>query len=105
MDEKEAVFWDLAEELMADPRIERSTMMGFPCLRIEGKFFASIHNKTHDLIVKLSEERVGELIESGAGAEFAPAGKVFREWLSVETPDPQLWGDLLVEARDFVEQR
>ncbi len=102
MDEKEATFWDLAEDLMSDPRIQRSTMMGFPCLRIDGKFFASIHSKTHDLIVKLPAERVHELVESGAAAPFAPAGKVFREWVSLETPDAERWGDLLVQARDFV---
>src|SRR5207253_9062931 len=32
---------------------------------------------------------------------FAPNGKVFREWVSVPTPDPSGWARLLAEALDF----
>ena len=34
-------FWELAEPLLARPDVTRSTMMGFPCLRVRGQFFAS----------------------------------------------------------------
>jgi hypothetical protein len=39
---REAPFWDLAEEMYVDPAVERGTMMGFPCLRVSGQFFASL---------------------------------------------------------------
>ena len=36
----EARFWEIAEPLLEQPGIERSTMMGLPCLRIHGALFA-----------------------------------------------------------------
>ena len=39
-DEKTALFWELAQPFI-DNGAERSTMMGFPCVRTEaGEFFA-----------------------------------------------------------------
>jgi hypothetical protein len=58
-------FWRLAEPLLARPGVTRSTMMGLPCLRLDGAFFASCDRRTGDLLVKLPETRVGELIEAG----------------------------------------
>ena len=46
--------------------------------------------------------RVEALISAGSGLEFAPAGKVFREWVQVPERDAQLWEKLLDEARAFV---
>jgi hypothetical protein len=36
----EALFEDLAKHLVEEPGVTRSTMMGFPCLRQDGSFFA-----------------------------------------------------------------
>ena len=99
--QSDTLFWSLAERDLAQPEVERSTMMGSPCLRARGKFYALVHRKTKELIVKLAEERVQELIASGVGAEFRPAGKVFREWLAVEQVKRKLWRELLDEAREF----
>ena len=74
----EARFWDLAEPLLARPGVERSTMMGLPCLRIHGSFFASCDRRTGDLLVKLPEQRVDELVADGRAHAFAPAGRRFR---------------------------
>lgn len=98
---KEELFWSLAEALLAEPPVTRSTMMGFPCLRYDGRFFASIDRDSKDLVVKLSAERVDELIASGHGTVFAPNYRVFREWVEVTLPDHDLWAALLDEARDF----
>jgi hypothetical protein len=57
---REALFWDLAEEMYVDPAVERGTMMGFPCLRVSGQFFASLEKDTGELIVKLAERRVDD---------------------------------------------
>ncbi|GAA3536688.1 hypothetical protein [Kribbella ginsengisoli] len=51
--------------------------------------------------IHLPRERVTELVGDGHGDPFAPAGKVFREWVSIPAVDPQLWRDLLTEAADF----
>jgi hypothetical protein len=42
-------------------------MMGFPCLRVSGAFFASCDHRSGDLIVKLPRHRVEQLIRAGAG--------------------------------------
>ncbi|GAA4952436.1 hypothetical protein HD597_000345 [Nonomuraea thailandensis] len=49
----EELFWELAEPMLADPAITRSTMMGLPCLRYDGRFFACLDRREQALIVKL----------------------------------------------------
>ena len=100
-DAKEQLFWALAERLLAEPPVNRGTMMGFPCLRFDGRFFASIDRDSKDLVVKLPAERVDGLIASGQGAVFAPNHRVFREWVAVPVPDRDLWTALLNEARAY----
>ena len=50
------------------------------------------------LVVKLARDRVDELVASGVGRPFAPAGRTFREWVSVPDPDPDVWRALLIEG-------
>ena len=94
-------FWELVEPLLAEDGIEEGSLMGFPCLRFNGAFFATCDHRTGDLIVKLPAARVEEMVEAGNGAPFAPAGKVFREWVLVENRDETVWLGLLDEARAF----
>ena len=106
MNENESFFWELAEPLLTqDQSLTKSTMMGFPCLRVNGDFFASVHHKTGDLIVKLPASRVLDLIETEVGEPFAPNGRRFKEWLSVPNRDADLWTQLINEARKFVEAK
>jgi hypothetical protein len=99
----EAKFWALAEPLLARPGVEQSTMMGMPCLRINGAFFASCDRKTGDLLVKLPEARVDELVEVSRAASFAPAGRRFREWAAIPPERSRTWKRLVNEALAFVE--
>ena len=86
-------FWDLAEPLLLTRvGVTRSTMMGFPCLRINGGFFASFDRKNGQLVVKLPAERVAELV----------AGRTFREWAAIPTSVSEGWAALLDEALAFV---
>jgi uncharacterized protein (TIGR02453 family) len=82
----EKLFWDLVEPMYADPAVQRSTMMGLPCVRLDGRFFASLDRRTGALLVKLPAARVGELIADGVGEPFAPAGRVFRQWVAIGNP-------------------
>jgi hypothetical protein len=50
-------------------------------------------------VVKLSRDRVTELVQRREGESFAPAGKVFNEWVSIPA-DRSLWQQLLAEAVD-----
>jgi uncharacterized protein (TIGR02453 family) len=96
----EELFWDLVEPLYADPTVTRSTMMGLPCVRVEGRFFASLDRHSGALLIKLPVDRVRSLIAAGRGEPFAPAGRVFREWVAIPRPDRRRWQALLAEARD-----
>ncbi len=99
----DTLFEEVAAPLLGSGRAEQGTMMGLPCLRTpDGDFFAAADRHSGDLIVKVSAARVGELIDQGVGEPFAPAGRGFKEWVSVPERDPDRWEALLAEALDFV---
>ncbi len=100
---REELFWDLANEMYTDPAVAEGTMMGFPCLRVNGQFFASLDKNTKNMIVKLPAARVEELVASGHGLPFAPSGRVFREWTALPVPDEETWRAFLHEAKEFVD--
>lgn len=102
MDENQSYFWSLAEPLLTLDDVTRSTMMGYPCLRTDGDFFASVHPESGNLIVKLPASDVAAMIADGSGAEFAPSGRRFREWVQVADRNPETWARLLEESRLFV---
>ncbi|HYJ68591.1 MAG TPA: hypothetical protein VEX15_13125 [Nocardioidaceae bacterium] len=104
-DDARALYDELTDDLLYDPAIGRATMMGYPCVRFAGQFLASYDNKSGALVVKLPRDRVTELVEAGDGDPFAPAGKVFREWVSISAVDRTLWRALLNEAIDFARQQ
>jgi hypothetical protein len=63
---------------------------GSGALKVNGKIFAMISSK-REFVVKLSEERVNELVTAGKGSRFDPGrGRVMKEWLVV-TADHTLW--------------
>jgi hypothetical protein len=85
MAEAEAEFWALAPPLLEHAGVTRSTMMGSPCLRLDGDFFASWDPKHGRLIVKLDAATVTESIDAEEAEPFAPAGGRFREWAAIPT--------------------
>ena len=95
------LYEELTDDLLYDPAVGRSTMMGFPCVRRAGQFFGSFDHRTGALVVKLPRDRVAELVASGEGDPFAPAGRTFREWVSIPEPDPGRWRAVLAEALAF----
>ena len=96
-------FWQVALGMLKRDGVVRGTMMGYPCLRFEGAFFASAEPKTGDLVVKLPATRVQGLIASGTGSAFAPNGRRFKEWVRITERDARLWRKLIKEAKAFVE--
>ena len=96
------LFWDLAEPMIASGQVVEGELMRSRCLRIAGDFLAMPEYRTGDLVVKLPRERVDELIAAGDGLAFAPAKKVFREWVQVSARDETLWSQLLKEGVEFV---
>jgi hypothetical protein len=98
----ETDFWAVAEPLLSGATVTRSTMMGLPCLRVGGRFFASFDRRRGALVVKLSAARVDELIQSGAAEPFAPSGRRFREWAAIDRGGLETWPALVEEALEFV---
>jgi len=95
----EQLFWDLADELSReDPRVVEGTIMNGRCLRVGAEFLALVDFKGSGLVVKLPAARVARLIAAGHGRPFAPAGRVFEEWVAVPRPDRRRWRALLREG-------
>ena len=102
MSDKADLWGCLSEELLAsDPAIARSTMMGLPCLRLDGAFFASLDKRSGDLLVKMPADEVSARVERGEGRAFAPAGRVFREWLAIDSDSEEEWRKAMAAAREF----
>ena len=97
-DEHKARFWALADPMLEQAGVTRSTMMGLPCLRIDGQFFASFDRRTGDLLVKLAESRVDDLVDAGRAHSFAPAGRRFRQWAAIAPTHRRAWTALLEES-------
>lgn len=98
-------FWELAEPHLASGRLIEGTMMGHQCLRTAATngFVATVTRTSGNVVVKLPKARVAELIDQGAGEPFAPAGKVFREWVELPEVDEATWETLLAESIAFVD--
>ena len=102
IEDPEHRFWSLADPLLNRPNVTRSTMMGLPCLRVDGAFFASWDRNTAALLVKLPEARVDELVAAGRAEPFAPAGRRFREWAAIPATRTRTWRTLLDDAHTHV---
>lgn len=100
----EALFWRLAEPVIDAAGVTRSTMMGLPCLRVDGAFFASWDRANGALLVKLPEDEVDQLVASGAADPFSPAGRRFRQWASIPPGRDEEWVALLDRALRYVSQ-
>jgi len=98
----EAQFWRLAEPLLDTAAATRSTMMGLPCLRVGGAFFASWDRSNGALLVKLPEAEVDQLVAAGTARPFSPAGRRFRQWASIPPDAGDAWVALLDRALRYV---
>lgn len=99
MPDDNSLYARLSERFLCDG-VERGSMMGYPCLRFMGSFFASEERGSGHLIVKLNEIQVTEAIRNGVGLPFKPAGRVFKEWLLIPEHDEAVWYDLISKALD-----
>jgi hypothetical protein len=98
-------FQQLARSVLDEPGVTTSTMMGLPCLRYNGDFFACCDRTTGDLVVKLDAARVAKLIAAGRAKQFAPAGRPFREWATIPVAAKRSWRRHVDEALDRARER
>ena len=71
-------------------------------LKIHKKMFA-MFTKKEDFVVKLSEERVRTLINSGKGLPYDPGTEKFmKEWVIIPPSTLEAWIEYAQEAKAFV---
>ncbi|MSQ23985.1 MAG: hypothetical protein EXR58_05480 [Chloroflexi bacterium] len=76
-------------------------MFGGIALKLNNRVFACLFKG--QLVLKLSKERVDQLVAAHEGENFDPGmGRVMREWVAVDPGTPDEWQALMQEARSFV---
>jgi hypothetical protein len=98
----DARYEDLIADLVGEPGVTPPQGGGFgrSAVRFNGKIFVMFVRG--QLVLKLPEDRVDEMIAAGHGARFdANKGTPMREWLSLDPGSDQPWLRLAREALDF----
>ncbi len=94
-------FWDMCGPLLARDDTEEGKIMSSRCLRVNGDFVAMVV-PSGQMVAKLPAARVQELIAEGIGESFAPAKKVFKEWVALVDDDEVVWQSVLAESHTWV---
>jgi hypothetical protein len=83
--------------------LPRGGGFGRSALRYHGKIFAMFVRG--DLVIKLPEQRVDELVDAGYGERFtANKGTPMREWFAVGADCPLTWSALAADGLTFARQ-
>jgi hypothetical protein len=92
--------WEaLTAEFLGEQGVTLDRAFGRMSLMVDGRIFASAGPR--GLLIKVSAERVAQLIRLGDAGEFrSGAGRVMREW-AVATPESD-WSALAAESLEFV---
>ncbi|WP_243223978.1 MmcQ/YjbR family DNA-binding protein [Microbacterium proteolyticum] len=98
------IFDPIAERQCELPGVDIGRMFGTEGLRVRGKVYAFIvHNGS--LVVKLPEERIGEIVDEGVAAPMIMRGRPLRKWAEVPLDaGADRWQSLIDEARAFVDE-
>ena len=89
---------EVADKIIQEKGVEKSTMMKTPCLRYKGDFIAMMFEKEDALIIKVSPERVDELIAEEKGMEFNFTKKRFKEWVLIPLDYEDVYEKYIYEA-------
>jgi hypothetical protein len=92
-------------ELLKEEGVKLSTMMKTPCLRYKGEFLTMIFEKEDALIIKVSPERVNELIAEGKGMEFNFTKKRFKEWVLIPSEFEEKYDQYIYEAFKYAKNK
>ena len=85
--------------------VEQSTMMKTPCLRYQGNFMAMMFDKEDALIIKVSPDRVNELIAQGEGREFNFTKKRFKEWVLIPKEFERKYEAYIYESLEYAKNK
>ena len=96
----DAARWDdLTAEFLTKPGVTLERAFSRISLMVDGKLFASAGHG--GLLIKVSAERVAQLIADGDGSPFSTGGnRVMREWVVAGSETD--WPALAAEAMAFV---
>ncbi len=95
----------VVNKIIQENGVEQSTMMKSPCLRYQGHFMAMMFNKEDALIIKVSAERVDELIAEGVGREFNFTKKKFKEWVLIPLEYEDEYEQFIYESLAHAKQK
>ncbi|ONI64649.1 hypothetical protein CSIV_07880 [Microbacterium sp. CSI-V] len=98
-----AIFDPVVQDLCALPDVDRGRMFGTEGVRVRGKVFAFVAHEG-SLVVKLPEQRIGELTADGVAAPMIMRGRPLREWAEVSPDAGETWAALIDEAHRFVDE-
>ena len=93
------------KKLTKEEGVEYSTMMKTPCLRYKGDFICMMFDKEDALIIKVSPQRVEELIASGEGLEFNFTKKKFKEWVLIPSQHEKQYEKYMREALVYAKSK
>jgi hypothetical protein len=97
------IFDPIAERQCDLPGVDIGRIFGTEGLRIREKVFAFVVH-SGSLVVKLPEERVGEIVDEGIAGPMIMRGRPLREWAEVPVDaGAARWNQLIDEARAFVD--
>ncbi|MEM7182815.1 MAG: hypothetical protein AAF518_18025 [Spirochaetota bacterium] len=93
------------KKLLQEEGVEESTMMKTPCLRYRGEFLGMMFSKADALIIKVSPERVDELIANKQGLEFNFTKKKFKEWVMIPLEFERKYPAYMLEALAYAKEK
>ena len=100
---KEDVYKELKEHFMNDDEVVVNSGKGAQGIKYNNKMLIMFY--TGDVIVKLSPDRVKELMKSGEGHAFDPGtGKVMKDRILMPNSKKDLWISLCEESKRYVIQ-
>lgn len=93
------------DTLLNESGVEISTMMKTPCLRYQGDFIAMMFEKEDALIIKVSPDRVNQIIDNGEGNEFKFTKKKFKEWVLIPKDFENDYTAYITEALNYAKNK
>lgn len=93
------------QKILQEDGVEESTMMGTACLRYKGDFMAMFFDKEEALIIKVSPQRVNDLIAEGTGREFNYTKKRFKEWVLIDSEFEADYSSYIYESLDYLKSK
>ena len=100
-DQATNIFEKLKDSFLGERGVTEGKMFGSPNLKVKGKVF--VFPWKGDLVFKLSEQRVQELIKAKKGKYFDPGhGRTSKTWIAVHTDGKENWKKLTQESKEFV---